>query len=275
MKFAFMSFSCPELTLAELLTLARELGYQGIEPRAGSNHQHGVELTIDRATRQHCRAQAAEQEVALCCLATSCRYADPATVAAEIDATLRYIDLAADIGAPRLRVFGGKIAPGVTRAAAIENVAQALASVAQHAQDRDVTICLETHDDWCDPDHVAAVMQRVDHPAIAVNWDIMHPVRAGGATMTAAYQTLQPWIQHVHVHDGSTRRDLLEMLPIGTGDIDHRSAMELLHANRYGGYLSGEWINWEPHAVHLPRELAQLQAYAAEIQQQQSAEAAA
>ncbi len=271
MNFAFMSFSCPDLTLAEMLMLARKVGYDGIEPRAGSNHRHGVELTADAATRQQIREAAAESEIALCCLATSCRYADPATVQAEIDATLRYIDLASDVGAPRLRVFGGKIGAGVSRAAAIENVAEALTAIAGEAHDRGVTICLETHDDWCDPQHVAAVMAQVNHPAIAVNWDIMHPVRAGGATMTEAYEILRPWIQHVHIHDGSTRLDKLEMLPIGTGGIDHRLAIELLHADAYAGYLSGEWINWEPYEVHLPRELAQLEFYLAEIAVEEAA----
>jgi len=271
MKFAFMSFSCPELTLPEMLTLARETGYRGIEPRAGSNHRHGVELTADRATRKMLRDQALASDIALCCLATSCRYADPETVQSAIDDTLRYIDLAADVGAPRLRVFGGKIGVGVGREEAIENVAQALASVADHARDRGVTVCLETHDDWCDPAHVAAVMTRVDHPAIAVNWDIMHPVRAGGATMASAHDLLLPWLQHVHVHDGSARLDKLEMLPIGTGDIDHLVALELLHADKYSGYLSGEWINWEPYAIHLPRELAQLELYLAEIALEEAA----
>ncbi|MCB0107664.1 MAG: sugar phosphate isomerase/epimerase [Caldilineaceae bacterium] len=271
MKFAFMSFSCPELTLAEMLSLARNTGYDGIEPRAGSNHNHGVELTADAATRRALREQVTESEIEICCLATSCRYADPETVQAEIDSTLRYIDLAADVGAPRLRVFGGKIGVGVLREAAIDNVAQALAAVANHAQDRGITICLETHDDWCNPAHVAAVMTQVNHPAIAVNWDIMHPVRAGGATMESAHDILQPWIQHVHVHDGSTRLDKLEMLPIGTGDINHFLAIELLHADNYTGYLSGEWINWEPYAVHLPRELAQLEIYLAEIALEEAA----
>ena len=266
MKFAFMSFSCPELTLSDMLTLARDLGYAGIEPRAGSTHRHGVELDADAAVRQTMRDQAQASGVDLCCLATSCRYADPVTVQQEIDNTLRYIDLAADVGAPRLRVFGGKIGEGISWEAAIANVAKALATVADHAQARGVTICLETHDDWCDPDHVAAVMQQVNHSAIGVNWDLMHPVRAGGATMASAYATLRPWIQYVHVHDGSTRLDKLEMVPMGTGDIDHLAAMKLLHNSGYSGYLSGEWINWEPYAIHLPRELAQLQAYLHEVQ---------
>lgn len=266
MRYAFMSFSCPELSLTKMLALARDLGYDAVEPRAGSNHAHGIELTASTAQRTVMRTQTQESGIDLCCLAVSCRYADPATVADQVDETRRYIDLAGDIGAPRLRVFGGKIADGVSRAAAIEKVSAALAPVADHAASRGVTICLETHDDWCDPAHVAAVMQRVNHPAIAVNWDIMHPVRAGGATMESAFATLQPWIRHVHIHDGTTDRSKLTMLPIGQGDIDHQRALELLSAAGYDGYLSGEWINWEPHEVHLPRELAAMRALEQKIE---------
>jgi len=267
MKFAFMSFSCPALTLDEMLSLAAELGYDGIEPRAGGGHVHGVELETSPAQRAEMRARAQESGVALCCLAVSCRYADPATAPAQVDATRRYIELAADLGIPRLRVFGGKIPDGVSRKAAIEGVAAALRSVAEQAADASVTLCLETHDDWCDPAHVAAAMERVDSPAVGVNWDIMHPIRAANATMDQAHETLRPWIRHVHVHDGTLRRDTLDFRPIGAGAIDHPRALALLHNHGYAGYLSGEWINWEPHEVHLPRELTTLQEIATEIQQ--------
>ena len=46
MKFAFMTFSCPDLDLDQVLAMAREFGYDGIEPRVSANHQHGVEFEI-------------------------------------------------------------------------------------------------------------------------------------------------------------------------------------------------------------------------------------
>ncbi|MBN2584380.1 MAG: hypothetical protein JXL80_15065, partial [Planctomycetes bacterium] len=102
-------------------------------------------------------------------------------------------------------------------------------------------------------------------PAVAVNWDVMHPVRAGGSTMDLAFETLQPWIEHLHVHDGTRTLDKLELAPIGTGDFDHRRVIELLAGMDYDGYISGEWINWEPVEVHLPRELATLKRYESEV----------
>ncbi len=256
MKYAFMSFSAPQLKLDELLGLAARVGYDGIEPRIGSNHAHGIELATTAEQRRTIREQAAASGVALCCVATSCKYADPATAPGWVEETRRAIELAAEIGAPRLRVFGGALGPGLSRTQAIELVADSLATVASEAQQHGVTICLETHDDWTDPAHVAEVMQRVDRPAVAVNWDYQHTTRIAGTTVEQAFATLQPWIKHVHFHDGVNRADKLTFLPIGAGDYDNRRVIELLLVAEYSGYLSGEWIDWEPYDVHLPRELA-------------------
>jgi len=264
MKYAFMSFSTPELTLGEMLALAKRAGYDGLEPRLVSKHAHGIETDIDAATRRAVRRQFEDSGIAAACVATSCRYADPATTAQNVQDTRNAVDLAADIGSSRIRVFGGQIGKGIERQAAIGIVADALAAVADHAASRDVTVCVETHDDWCDPKHVAAVMHRVNHPAIAVNWDVMHPVRTGAATMEEAFQTLKPWIRHLHVHDGTAGS--LELAPIGTGAYDHRTAVKLLLAAGYDGYLSGEWIGWsDPYESHLPREVATLRGYEREL----------
>jgi len=52
---------------------------------------------------------------------------------------------------------------------------------------------METHDDWCDPAHAAEVLKIVNSPAICANWDIMHPVKRGGATMDEAFDALRNW----------------------------------------------------------------------------------
>jgi sugar phosphate isomerase/epimerase len=159
----------------------------------------------------------------------------------------------------RLRVFGGRIGDGLTRADAVEQVARCLGRLADHAGCRQVVVCVETHDDWCDPADVAAVKKRVGHPAIAVNWDIMHSVIHGLRTMDAAFETLRPWIRHVHVHDGVIDdAGKMGFVPIGDGRVNHRRALELLGAGGYDGFIRGEWIGWEPHEVHLPRELQRL-----------------
>lgn len=260
MKYSFMSFSCPQLTLDEMLSLAKRIGYDGVEPRVVSGHKHGIEVDISAAERKEIKSKFVDSGIAACCVATSCKYADPANTDKMIDETLRCIDLAADIGAPRIRVFGGKMGKGLSREEAIHLVAESLQRVANHARDRGVTICMETHDDWCDPKNVAEVMKQVNHPAIRVNWDIMHPVRTGFATIDQSFEILKPWIKHLHIHDAS--KETGKLVPIGEGFIDHQRAIELLMTIPYDGYISGEWINWEdPYSVHLPRELTTLKSY--------------
>ena len=259
MKYAFMSFSTPTLSLAETLDTARTYGYAGIEPRLDADHSHGIEVGTSATQRQAIRRQVADTGIELCCLATSLSYADPARTLDMLAQSRERIDLAADLGVPMLRVFGGKMGAGLQRQQAIDLVAQTLVQAAEHAAQRGVTLCVETHDDWCDPEHMAAVMAGADHPSVAVNWDIMHPVRTAGVTMDQAFQALQPWIRHVHIHDGGGEQ--LTFAPIGAGPIDHRRALALLLPTDYAGYISGEWIGWEAYAVHLPRELATMRGY--------------
>lgn len=269
MKYSFMSFSTPALSLAEMLDLASRLGYDAIEPRLDSKHAHGIEITCSAAERTAIAREVQSSGVKLCCLATSIKYSNPAATDETLQQTIERIDLAADLSVPAIRVFGGKIPEGITREATADLLVSSLAKVAGHAADQGVAVCMETHDDWCDPANVAAVLARVDHPAIACNWDIMHPVRAGGATMDQAFAALKPWVKHLHIHDGREvtvdGKTKNELVPIGTGIIDHRRALELLKTINYDGYISGEWINWEPFETHLPRELATMKRYETEL----------
>jgi sugar phosphate isomerase/epimerase len=202
-------------------------------------------------------------------LATSCVFADPAKKAGSIEFALKAVDLASDIGCERLRVFGGVIPEGISREQAVDDVAAALSEIAPRAEEKNVAVCIETHDDWSNPDYVAAVLRKVSSSAIAVNWDIMHPVRAAGKSIDEAFNTLKPWIKHCHIHDGVWEGEdkKLTLKPIGTGMVDHKRALELLSGIDYKSALSGEWINWAdfPAEKHLPCEIATLKKYEKEI----------
>ena len=66
-------------------------------------------------------------------------------------------------------------------------------------------------------------------------------------------------------HDGRTVDGKSELCPVGEGNIDHRRALELLMNDGWDGYMSGEWIGWEPRDVHLPRELEIMKGYEKEL----------
>ena len=269
MNYSFMSFSCPDKTLSEAFELARKFGYNGFEPRVESNHAHGIELNLSSSARAEVKTLSEDTGIELCCLALGLSFVDPATAQAHVDKTLHYLDLAADLGITRVRVFGGKLPEGISREQGTDLLVQSLQNLAPKASTQGVSICLETHDDWCNPAQVTNIMEGVNHPAAAVNWDIMHPVRAGGASMKEAFNTLRPWIKHVHVHDGLTTLETLTMLPMGTGELETKEAMRLLKNVSYDGYLSGEWIKGTMDeaffASHLGEEIKVLKQYESEL----------
>lgn len=264
MNYAFMTFSVPEATLDEALAMAKKYGYAGIEPRAEAGHRHGVEIGATAEERKTVKKKAQAAGIAIACVATSCTYADPATAGENTRKTHEYIDLAADVGSSRVRVFGGQIGGGWSRERATSEVAAALASVADHARERGVVVCMETHDDWCDPNHVAEVMRRVGKPSIGVNWDIMHPVRAAKWKMADCLKPIGQWVHHVHLHDGVEEGGNILFRPIGQGAIDHATAVRLLLEAGYKDYLSGEWIGWSvPASEYLPNELKTMKGFEA------------
>jgi len=203
MKYSFMTFSTPELALADVLAVAKRHGYDGIEPRLDQKHAHGIEVALSPDERKAVRDQSAASGVALACLATSLKFADPACAEDMIEATHARIDLAGDVGAPAIRVFGGKVPKGLARERAADAIVEGLRAVADHALQRGVTLCMETHDDWRDPAQVAGVLERVGHAFVGANWDVMHPVRAGKATVEESFDILGTWVRHVHFHDGA------------------------------------------------------------------------
>ncbi len=255
-----MSFSTPELNFEQTLEIAKQYGFQGIEPRMSSGHKHGIELEASKQDIKDFRLKSEASGIAICCLATSCMFSDPETAAGNVETAKRTVELANETGAPVIRVFGGGIPDGCPREKSFELIVESLGKLADIGQSN-VTVCMETHDSWCDAKMVADIMKAVDKPSIAVNWDIMHPALRAGYSMQDAYDALKQWIKHVHVHDGRITGGKLTLLPVGEGDVDHKNALALLKESGYAGYISGEWINWEPYDVHLPRELKTMKTY--------------
>lgn len=266
MRYSFMTFSVPEASLEQVLDLATRYGYDGVEPRLGSNHGHGIETSMSRQDREQTKERVRESGVRLSCLATSLKFAVPSAEKQTNEEADAVIDLAGDLGCPCIRVFGGDYGEETDEKGAVEQAVKGLRAVADHAGRRGVVLALETHDRFTNPEVVAEIMRRSAHPSVAVNWDVMHPVRQSGYGMEQAFDILKQWIAHVHVHDGSKSLDTLQVLPMGTGEIDHRSAIRLLSGYGYNGFISGEWIlatlpEDYRDPKHLGREIAVLRRY--------------
>ncbi|MFF2908485.1 sugar phosphate isomerase/epimerase family protein [Paenibacillus sp. NPDC057934] len=262
MKYAFNTASAPQLTLTELLETARNSGYHGLEIRSGVDHAHGIEVTASRETRLALRQEAARSGIALTALGISSRFTTVVDAENQLAAASEAITLAKDVGIPFVRLFCGRIATEDSRESATNRVIAALGQLAPIAQREGITLLLETHDDWSAPHTLAELLRRVNLPGLGVLWDVLHTQHEGNASPAEVAHILGPYIKHVHVHDGAAgpkrENGHPQYLAIGSGDIDHAEVIHALQAIGYTGYLSGEWFQWEPYDIHLPREIKAL-----------------
>jgi len=260
MKVSFMTFACPMFSLDEVLAAAKKYGYDGVEPRLDAKHNHGIEVTAPAAQRAEARRKFAGSGVACCCLATSLQFINDQ---AATDAPAR-IDLAADVGAPGLRVFCGPIPKGqqMTIDEVVARVADNLMKVANYAQQRKIEIWLETHDTVRHGKPVGQILDRCRHPFIAANYDVMHPF-CNGEPLEVTVKALHGKVRHTHFHDAKAGGGV-NIVNIGEGAVPLPQIIRFLREEGFKGYLSGEWFDsLGPADVALPKFVAGVRAVVA------------
>src|SRR6185312_3044096 len=175
------------------------------------------------------------------------------------------LDLAAEIGAPFLRVFGGGFPAHTTRAAILEPTAEVLRTLARYGEQCGVTVLLETHDAWTNSADVRELVQAVAQPAFKVLWDTHHTYRFGEAP-AQTWAVLGDAIAYAHVKDSRLNgpEDWTYCL-LGEGDLPLREICAVLKQSGYSGYLSLEWEKkWHPEIaepeIALPQAVPYLRA---------------
>ncbi len=153
------------------------------------------------------------------------------------------------MGRPWIRVFGGQIPDGLDFDAAVTQAAEQLRRYGDIALKHGVVVVVETHDDWCDSNRVAALMDKAGHPATAVVWDVHHPWRTTGESPAQTWRTIGHYVQYVHLKDakGAPGGRSSSRLT-GQGNVPVKEALEVLQANNYDGWLTLEWEKrWHPN----------------------------
>jgi sugar phosphate isomerase/epimerase len=269
MKLAFSTLGCPDWTLERALQAATEWGYQGIELRLLDREMLSADLPPHR--RQDVKARCRAHGIAIACVDTSLRLAatEKGERAQTVAEGLAFLDLAADLGSPLLRVFGMP-SEGVSASAALSAGQETLEPLARRGAELGVRIVLETHDAFCRGEQVRQVLAHASPAGAGALWDVMHPCRVGEALQTTL-AAIGDRLLHVHVKDGApieagstTWRQTL----LGLGVIPLREIVSALRERSYEGWLSVEWEKkWHPDLeepeVALPQHADKLREYLA------------
>ncbi|MFI9613564.1 sugar phosphate isomerase/epimerase family protein [Streptomyces sp. NPDC052023] len=248
MKLAFSTLGVPGLPLPEVLRLANEHGYHGVELRA--HPEEPVHPGIGAAERADVAAAFKASGVELLGVAGYTRVAAPGDdepVLAELRALL---DLARDLGAPYVRVFPGGTAEQSPEEADA-TAARRLGTAAEHATDAEVRILLETHDSHRTGADAMRVLGLVGHRQVGALWDVMH-TWLGGEQPSETYAALSPHLGYVQLKDIASADDRTP-LPLGAGVLPLAETVELLSRQGWDGWLCWEYEKrWYEDAAPLP-----------------------
>ncbi len=239
MKLSFSTLGCPNWALSEILSAAKDLGFQGIELRGlGQDIRLHSAPAFQPSNLEHIKSELASKNLAIPCIATECELQkqDPNMVIN----LMRYIVLAEKLNCPYLRVLGDTN-PWPGENVDISLVEHQLALLAAEAKDFGVTLLLESNGVFADTARLRQVLEEVDSPHVGALWDINHPVRYFNESPKTTYENIGKYIRHVHVKDSVQEGDMVKYKMMGHGDLPITEAFGLLKANDYSGYLSLEW----------------------------------
>ncbi|EFE69364.1 xylose isomerase domain-containing protein TIM barrel [Streptomyces viridosporus ATCC 14672] len=252
MKLAFSTLGVPGLPLPDVLRLATEHGYHGVELRAHPEEPVHPRLTPTERADVAAGFEAAGVEVLG--LAGYSRVAAPGDdepVLAEIRALL---DLARDLGAPSVRVFPGG-APEQGPEEADATAARRLGTAAEYAADLGVRILLETHDSHRTAADAMRILGLVGHRQVGALWDVMH-TWLGGEQPVESFAALSPHLGYVQVKDIASADDTTP-LPLGAGVLPLADCVEVLSRHGWDGWLCWEYEKrWYADAAPLPALLS-------------------
>ena len=249
-ELGFSTLGCPNWSWDEVLSFAAAHGFATLELRgllADMDLTRRPEFATDRLDST--RRQLAERRLRVSCLGASAgmHEMEPAKRAAAMAEARRFVDLAAVLRAPYVRVFGDRYVAGVPRDEMLAHIARGLRELGDHAHRRGVTVLVESHGDFTDSASLRELIERASSPAVALLWDAHHTFVAGKEQPEQTVRELGRWIRHTHLKDsvpaGADRRYVLT----GTGEVPVQRQVQALVASGYTGAFSFEWEKrWHP-----------------------------
>ena len=229
MKLGLLTYNiAKDWDLDQIIRVCQSWGYAGVEFRAESGHRHGVEYDAGRDERKRVKEKLEQAYLEAIGIGTSCRFEshDPDIRQKNIDTAKRAVELAADIGAPRIRVFGNRFETGADKSETISWVGGALAELQLFARPYGVDVLLEMHGDFNYWKYAvqALACARTSDLGLVYNCDLRDKV---GGSISQTYSRVRPYIKHVHLHA------LIQPYP-------YKELLRLLKRDGYEGFLSAE-----------------------------------
>jgi len=250
---AFSTLGCPTWDLPRILAFAQKYGFSAIELRGlQGNMDLPTHAAFAKEQLEATKRQIATSGIKIACVSSSARMGeeDATKRTREIADGKRFVDLAATLGAPYVRVFGDGVALPKHAAPSEElknRVAAGLKELGDYASPKGVTVIIESHDNFTSSATLSDVFTQADSPHVALLWDAHHTFATGGEDPEFTVKHLAKWIRHTHLKDSVQNGEDRKYVLTGRGTVPVKRQIEALEMMGYRGYLCFEWEKvWHP-----------------------------
>ena len=242
MKISFSTLACPDYEWSDIYSMAKDLGFDGIEIRGLGDDIFAVkarpftEGQISKTVKK-----LSEIGIEIPCLSSGCCLKDKGNLDEVISEISSYINLAVKLKTPFIRILGDR-EPMPVDEVDDSYVAEVLVKLADIAKDKGVTLLVETNGVYADTKRLKALLDKVDRIEVAALWDMHHPYRYANENPDETVENLGAYIKYCHVKDSVMVDGKAEYKLMGEGDMPLSEMFDALGKIGYDGYVSLEWV---------------------------------
>ena len=254
LKLSFSTLGCPDWSFDKIIDFARDNNYSGIEVR-GILHQMDLPLVPEFSTKETITTtmkKMSDRGLKFVDLGSSCALHFPKGEerTKNLDEGKRFIDLAAKLNCPYIRVFPNQIPKDRDRQETLNLIIDGLKELGAYASNSNVTVLLESHGELIYKKDLLFVMEGAASPHVGLVWDVCNMWVVTKEPPEDVYASLKPFIRHTHIKDLKIENGKEEYVLLGTGIVPIFQAIDLLYKNNYPGYYSFEWEKlWHPEIL--------------------------
>ena len=257
LPIAFSTLGCPSWKLAKILEFAEANGFAAVELRGLEGNMDlpsYAAFSLDRISQTKRDIAGHGVKIASVSSSASMHETEPGKRQKQLNEARRSIDLAAALESPYVRVFGNSPDsenPVIPDQDLKMRVASALHELGEYAGGRNITVLMESHDDFTSSTALEDVFRRADSKHVGLLWDAYHTYNGSSHEQPeTTVEKLGKWIHHTHIKDGAGSGKERHYVLTGQGDVPIRRQVKALHDSGYRGFYCFEWEKvWHPELV--------------------------
>ena len=247
MKLAFSTVGCPDYNWTEIYSMAKDLGFHGIEMRVTGGEYFSLHARPFKAENiESTLSDLKKRHLEIPCLSSNCSLKYKEKTEENIMKLMEYIELAYKLGTPYIRILADEHAKEEGEVDD-NHVIEVLKKLMPFAEVKNVTLLVETNGVYADTSRLKNLLDSVPSDNIGALWDIHHPYRFKNEQPEETIRNLGAYVKYVHVKDSVMDGDKVSYRLMGEGDIPFEKAWKSLESINYEGYISFEWVrNYAP-----------------------------